>query len=171
MHLTMLILRFIHIVGGAIWVGTTVFLALFIEPAARTLGVAGGQIMAELGRRKFSPRIAAVGGLTVLSGIILFGIDSDWFRSPWMHTPQAIGLSIGAASAIIGMIFGIGVSRPCVEKLGKLMPKAAQMGPGPERDAIMVEANALSEKLRFSGRMVAICLTIAVAFMGIARYL
>jgi len=170
MQLTIILLRLIHIVLGAIWVGTVVFIALFVEPSARALGVAGGQMMGELGRRKFHVWMSAFGGLTVLSGIILLGWDSDWFRSAWIKTPQATVFQIGGAFAILAMIVGVAVSRPTVTKLGALMPKAMQMPAGPERDAIQAEAARLSARLTTAARAVAVLVVLAVACMAAARY-
>ena len=170
MQLTIILLRLIHIVLGAIWVGTVVFIALFVEPSARALGVAGGQLMAELGRRKFHVWMSAFGGLTVLSGIILIGWDSDWFRSAWLKTPQSTVFQLGGAFAILAMIVGVAVSRPTVTKLGALMPKAAQMPAGPERDALQAEAMRLSARLTVAGRAVAVLVLLAVACMAAARY-
>jgi hypothetical protein len=170
MQITLILLRLIHIVLGAIWVGTAVFIALFVEPSARALGVAGGQMMAELGRRKFHVWMSAFGGLTVLTGIILLGWNSDWFRNAWLRTPQGIVFQVGGTFAILSMIVGVAVSRPTVTKLGELMPKAAQMAAGPERDAIQQEAARLSARLTMAARAVALLVVLAVACMAAARY-
>ena len=42
------LLRVLHIVGGAFWVGTAVFIAAFLGPSLRAAGPAAGPIMSYL---------------------------------------------------------------------------------------------------------------------------
>lgn len=44
---------------------------------------------------------------TVLAGVVLYGIDSNWFQSAWMMTGTGIGFGIGAVAGITAFIFGI----------------------------------------------------------------
>ena len=111
MQVTILLLRFAHIVFGAYWFGAVAFLALFLEPGARAAGPAGGQMMAQLQRLKFSQWTMVAAALTIVSGVILLGIDSQWFRSPWMSSHMAIALQIGGLMAIIGATIGSAFAR------------------------------------------------------------
>ena len=171
MHLTILVLRLIHIIGGVLWVGAVVLLVLFIEPVSRILGPAGGRLMAELGKKRMHIYMMAMGGLAVLSGILLYGIDSAWFSSPWVKTPQSTALQLGGTIAIIAMVLGAAVSRPSVEKLGVLMPKKDALPAGAERDALQAECDKLSHRLQSVTRWVAILLVITAALMAVARYI
>jgi hypothetical protein len=44
----LIVLRLIHIVVGAFWVGSLVFIAAFLIPAVRATGPAGGPVMRHL---------------------------------------------------------------------------------------------------------------------------
>ena len=171
MQITILLLRLAHIVFGAYWFGAVAFLALFLEPSARAAGPVGGQMMAQLQRLKFSQWTMVAAALTIVSGITLLGIDSQWFKSAWMSSHMAIALQIGGLLAIIGAAIGSAVARPAVARLGVIMPQLAQMAPGPEREQLDAEAKRLSGRLRTAGRTTAILIAITVALMATARYL
>ncbi len=157
-----LILRLFHIVLGACWVGAVVAFAFFIEPAIRAAGAAGGAVMFQLLTRKFNQAMAATAGLTVLTGLGLFGLDARAGGGSWSRTPVGIGFSVGGLAAIAAMLIGLTVMRPTVEKIGALM--AAGGPPLPEVGALMDRAAKF-------GRIVAVLLLIAVAAMATARYL
>ena len=65
----MLWLRLVHILAGVFWVGSAVFLAAIVLPAARAAGAEGGHFMERLMQQ---PRTrAALGGLaTILAAVI-----------------------------------------------------------------------------------------------------
>ena len=57
----MALLRFVHIFSAIFWVGTTLFLVLFLEPTVRSLGPDGGKFMQRLlGGTRFQPGDCAV---------------------------------------------------------------------------------------------------------------
>jgi hypothetical protein len=170
MHLIMLLLRLIHVMSGVLWVGGTVLIALFIEPIVHVLGPAGGRLMAELGKRRFHIYMLVVALLSILSGITLFGIDSAWFTSPWMRTPQSTALQLGGGIAIVAFVLGGAFTRPAVERLGVIMPKKDALPAGTERDALQAECDRLSRRLTVVGRWVATLLVLTAAIMATARY-
>src|ERR1043165_4518673 len=105
------LLRIIHIVGGVIWVGGTLTMTFFIGPTIGATAEAGQKFVAHLmNNLKFSNRMSAAAGLTILAGVILYGLAAR-AGAAWQRSSFAIGLSIGAGFAIIGMIFGILVGR------------------------------------------------------------
>ena len=159
MPATLLLLRLIHILFGAFWVGTLIFFAVFLEPTVRSLGPDAGKFMAALAGRKFPVYVLSSGILTVLSGIALFGIDSDGFRSAWMITRTSTALQVGGGAAILALLIGATFVRPTFQKL--TAPGGAQLP----------EAPALRERLKIAGRVVASLLTISVICMAVARYL
>src|ERR1041384_3508220 len=86
------LLRIVHIVGGVIWVGGTLTMTFFIGPTIGATAEAGqkfvGHLMSNL---KFSNRMSAAAGLTILAGFILYWIDSQGFSSPWMSSGAGRG--------------------------------------------------------------------------------
>ncbi len=105
------LLRIIHIVGGVFWVGGTLMMTFFIGPTIGATADAGQKFVQHLmNNLKFSNRMSAAAGLTVLAGVILYGLDAR-AGAAWQRSGFAIGLSIGAGFAIIGFIFGILIGR------------------------------------------------------------
>jgi len=153
----MLLLRILHVVLGALWVGPVVFMALFMEPTMRTIGPDAGKVMAELLRRGFSRWVFAAGLITVLAGLALFMVNSS-ANPDWVHTRAATAYSAGAALAIVGLVIGGSVVRPGVARM--VSPGFAQSP----------EAPALRERLKVAGRIVAALLVLATLCMAVARY-
>src|SRR5919108_4541374 len=107
MNYLVIALRIIHIVAGIFWVGGTLMMAFFIGPSIGATGEAGQKFVGHLmNNLKFSNRIAAAAGLTILAGFILYWIDSDGFTSAWMSSGAGRGFGIGAVFALSRLVFG-----------------------------------------------------------------
>lgn len=160
------LLRIIHIVAGVIWVGGTLIMTFFIGPTVGATGEAGqrfvGHLMNEL---KFSNRMSAAAGLSILAGLILFYLDSR-AGAAWLRSGFGIGLSIGAAFALVGFIFGIMIGRTtkAMAQLGARM----QGKPSPDQ---LAEMQAIRKRQATYSTISATALILAVTFMAIARYL
>jgi uncharacterized membrane protein len=163
----MILLRITHILIGVFWAGSAIYLALFLEPSVRAAGPAGGQVMRQLINRNFSQYAAGAAIITVLSGVALFWIDSDHFRSMlWIQTRSSTAYQVGGGSAIIALIIGLTMMRPTVAKIVALIAAAA---PGtPPDPAVMAP---LQERMKLAGSLVAALVTIAVICMAMARYI
>jgi uncharacterized membrane protein len=161
----LLILRLIHLLLGAFWVGSAVFLAAFLEPSLRTSGPAAGKVMLEIMKRSYSAVIASVALLTILSGFALFMIDAAGLDSTWTKSRAAHGYSVGAAAAVIALLVGLSVLRPTMQKLIILMADDSLNAPPP------AEIDALRHKAMIAGRVVAALVIIAMSAMAVARYL
>ncbi|OLC08855.1 MAG: hypothetical protein AUH42_00455 [Gemmatimonadetes bacterium 13_1_40CM_70_11] len=102
----MLWLRLVHILAGVFWVGSAVFMAAIVLPAARAAGAEGGHFMERLMQQ---PRTrAALGGamvLTVLSGIAMYG-RLGGFQRAWVTSPQGVALGLGGVAAIAAAVIG-----------------------------------------------------------------
>ena len=51
MDLYMLVLRIVHILAGAFWVGSALTVFLFLQPAAREVGPAAGPFLTHLAQK------------------------------------------------------------------------------------------------------------------------
>ena len=160
------LLRIIHIVGGVFWVGGTLFMTFFVGPSIGATGEAGQKFVGHLmNNLKLSNRMSAAAGSTVLAGFILYGLDAR-AGAGWLRSSFAMGLGIGAAFAIIGMIFGIMIGRTtkAMAELG------AQMQGKPTSDQITQMQSIQRQQATYS-RLSVGALVIATIFMAIARYL
>ena len=160
------LLRIIHIVGGIFWVGGTLTMAFFIAPTVGGTGEAGQKFIGHLmNNLKFSNRMAAAAGLTILAGFILYWIDSAGFTSAWMSSGAGRGFAIGAAFALIGFVFGLLVGRT-TKSMAQL---GAQFQSKPSAEQ-MSQMQLLRKRQASYANTSAAMLIIATVFMAIARY-
>ena len=160
------LLRIIHIVGGVIWVGGTLTMAFFIGPTVGATADAGQKFVAHLmNNLKFSNRMSAAAGLTVLAGVILYSLDAR-AGAAWTRSGMGIGLSIGAGFAIIGFIFGILIGRTT-----NAMARLGAQFQGKPTNEQMGQMQAIRKQQATYSNISAVALILAVIFMAIARYL
>lgn len=160
------LLRIIHIVGGVIWVGGTLTMTFFIGPAIGATGEAGQKFVGHLmNNLKFSNRMSAAAGLTILAGLILYGLDARAGEA-WVRSGFGIGLSIGAGFSLIGFGFGIMIGRTtkAMAQLG------AQMHGKPSPDQRTQMQSIRKQQATYSN-ISAAALILSVIFMATARYL
>jgi uncharacterized membrane protein len=160
------LLRIIHIVGGVFWVGGTLIMTFFIGPTIGATGEAGQKFVFHLmNNLKFSNRMSAAAGLTILAGVILYGLDAR-AGAAWQRSGFAIGLSIGAGFAIIGFIFGILIGRTT-----KAMAQLGAQFQGKPTSEQMTQMQRIRKQQATYSNISATALILAVIFMATARYL
>jgi len=167
----MILLRLIHIVGGVFWVGSVMMTTAFLFPTVRAMGAQGGRVMQELtGRRRLPVYMNVAAGLTMLSGLVMYGRLAAATNGGWAGTRVGITLGIGALATILAAIVGGAVVGRIGRTLGKLGESVQAAGgpPSPEQAAQM---EALQQRMGRALRVVAALLVIAVACMAVARYL
>jgi uncharacterized membrane protein len=161
------LLRIIHIVGGIFWVGGTLTMTFFIGPTIGATAEAGQKFVGHLmNNLKFSNRMSAAAGLTILAGFILYWIDSQGFSSPWMSSGAGRGFGIGAAFALVGLVFGILIGRTA-----KAMADLGSKMQGPPSSDQLTQLQAIRKQQVTFSNISTVALLLAVTFMAIARYL
>ena len=167
MNYLVIALRIIHIVAGVFWVGGVLIMTFFISPTIGATAEAGQKFVGHLmNNLKFSNRMSAAAGITILAGFILYWIDSDGFTSAWMNSGAGRGFGIGASFALAGLILGI--------LLGRATKAMAQLGAqiqGKPSAGQMAEIQSLRKRQATYANLTAAALLLAVTFMAIARYL
>ncbi|HEU5183246.1 MAG TPA: hypothetical protein VFU01_01680 [Gemmatimonadaceae bacterium] len=164
-----LVLRLFHVVGGIFWAGGAMLMTGFIFPTVRASGPQGGRFMQELAQRKLPVFMNASAGLTMLSGLILYGRLAA-ANGGWPATRSGIAFGIGGLAAILAGIIGGAFVGRTAQRLGKLGEKVQASGgpPSPEQAA---EMGRLQTRMWNAMRAVAALLAVAVVAMAIARYL
>ena len=161
-----LFLRIVHILGGVFWVGGSLMMTFFIGPTAGATAEAGQKFVAHLmNNLKFSQRMSAAAGLTVLAGVLLYLRDAG-SSSHWVSTSAGRGFGIGAVFGLIGFVYGIMV--------GRTMKAMAQLGAqfqGKPSDEQMAQMQALRKKQATYSNISVATLIIAVILMSISHYL
>ena len=161
--IVLFLLRAIHVVGGVLWVGGVVLSTLFLLPATQALGPAAQPVMQFImGRRKLPVYFMLVGILTTLAGALLMMRNISLSNGQWARSPMGIGISVGAAAALLALVVGMAVSAPAAKRLGPTRPGAA-----PITEA---ERTTITKRLALSSQATFILLCIAVLFMATARY-
>ncbi len=160
-------LRIVHILAGIFWVGGTLIMAFFVGPTVGATGEAGQKFVGHLvNNLKFSSRMSAAAGSTILAGFILYWIDSNGFTSAWMSSGAGRGFGIGAAFALIGFVFGLLVGRTT-----KAMAQLGAQIQGKPSSEQMAQLDKLRKQQVMYSNITAVLLILAVIFMAIARYL
>ena len=151
-----LVLRLIHVGGGAMWVGMFAFMTFYLSPALAEVGPEGGKLMAALQRRRIMVVLPVIALLTIGSGFWLmmrvYGGPANLAASR-----MGIALNVGATAAIVAFLIGIIFMRPA------MMRAMATTDPA--------EAQRLRVRGAVLGRWVARLLMLALGAMAVARYL
>jgi uncharacterized membrane protein len=164
------VLRLIHILSGAFWVGAIVFMAGFLMPALRAVGPAGGPVMQQLAQvRRFPIYMMAAVILTVLSGIALYWRDSNGFSGPWIHSGPGRVFGLGGVLAIIAAAIGMAVASPTAKRMGALAASIHNAGRPPSPDQV-AQMQQLQSRMISATRLVAALVVLAVSAMAVARY-
>jgi uncharacterized membrane protein len=161
------LLRLLHIIPGAFWVGTALFVAFVLEPVTRKLGPHVEQpLFARLGKT-MGPIMTVNGLVTIGLGLALVartpGRGFDQLFSTGWGMAIGIGLvaSVGAFAA--GLVTGIqaaGISRV-----------AASFAPGAAPSAEKIaQIEAYKGRLRLLSRANAVLVTVAIGTMAAARF-
>jgi hypothetical protein len=170
MDVYMVVLRIVHILAGAFWVGSAIVVFAFLQPAAREVGPAAGPMMMHLAQKKRLPDIVlGAAGLTILAGLLMYWRVSGGFDRDWIESAYGIAITIGSLCAIAAVVLGATIVRPSMVRVASIAQAAgAAGGPTPEQAA---EVGALQERVRATGALIIPLLVLAVVAMASAQYL
>jgi hypothetical protein len=166
----LIVLRLIHLVVGAFWVGSLVFIAAFLIPAVRATGPAGGAVMRHLTQVLHLHRYMVTSTwLTLLSGAALAWRDAGTLGFRWFAEGSGRFYGAGAVLAIIATVIGFTVNAPTAQRLGEVAAAGQSEGrpPSPEE---LAQIQYLQARLGRAARLVASLLVLAAAAMAVARY-
>lgn len=163
-------LRALHILLAALWLGAAFLLTLFVMPAVRDTGRAGGQFMQMLHKHRLPSFMASVSVLAVFSGIWLYWFFTAGFRAPAMFSGGGLAFGIGGLCGLLTMILGGAV-------MGRGFAQMARMGeqiPGlrdSERTAHMQAMSDLRARLSVAGTFIRLLMIAALLLMSAGHYL
>jgi uncharacterized membrane protein len=166
----LILLRLIHVVAGALWIGAAVFYLFFLKPSVKSIGPAGPQFMQNLvKRRKYPVFMLSVSLLTVLAGGVLYFYTSKGFFLAWLQSGPGIGFTIGSLAALVAfLVGGMGIS-PTSARMGALGEQMAKAG-GPPAPEQLQEMHALEAKLNVFEIVDFSMLALSMVTMATARY-
>jgi hypothetical protein len=165
-----MLLRVLHIVGGAFWVGAAVFIAVFLGPSLRAVGPAGGAVMSQLTQVRRLPIWMMVAmSITLIAGFVLYWANARAGGSAWLGSGPGRAFGLGGLLAVAGGVVGMAVTAPTGRKLGALGAAMAAAGrpPTPEELATM---QSLQRRMTTAATLVAVLVLLATVAMAVARY-
>jgi uncharacterized membrane protein len=164
------VLRLIHILGGAFWLGAAVTLFVFLQPTAQATAPESQRFMLHLLRnRRFSETVLVAACLTALGGATLFWRDTSGLQLTLMTQPQSLGFTVGGVAGGIALLGFLFVGYPAGRRLIAIGSRLAAEHRSPNEDEQRNLA-AAQRTLNRVGTTVLVLLVIAAASMATARY-
>jgi uncharacterized membrane protein len=164
------LLRVVHIVFGALWVGGVFFMAFFLLPSARAAGPASGPMMGQLTQVRQFPRwLLYFGTFSIVAGFWMYWLDSAGANPDWMKSKTAMIYGTGAIFALLAFFMGMMVNAPLARRVGELGARLAAAG-GPPSDADKAQMAAMQAKLGTLANITAGLLITCTVCMAVARY-
>jgi uncharacterized membrane protein/mono/diheme cytochrome c family protein len=167
----MIIFRLIHILSAIVWLGSSVFILAFVQPAAAAIGADGQRFMQSLmTNTRLMIALPLSSLLTVLAGLALYYRVSDHFNSDWMGSTSGVVLSIGSVFGLAAFLHSGAVLSRITRQTGALSREISQQGapPTPAQLALM---RRLQSRSRTNGMISVGLMVIAIVGMVSARYL
>jgi hypothetical protein len=168
--LLFLILRVVHVLLAALWIGAAGFMVIFVFPSLRETGAAGGPMIAAIARRGLNAFMGALGGITALTGIYLYWRLTGHFDPASSATRSAMVFGTGGILGILAVIIGGAVVGRNARTMGTLGGKAMALPEGPERAGLLAQSAAARDRAAASARIVLLLQAIALVLMAIGHY-
>ena len=170
MDITLLVLRIAHVVAAIFWGGAVLFVVDFLEPSVREAGPDGLKVMQALRRRHYLEVIPAMALVTLVSGFWLYWRDFHRFHPGPGASHAELTFGIGGLAAVAAFLVGASVMRPSAVRLLRLAGETAA-APPERQGALRADVDRLRMRVRVSGRVIVVFLTVAMVSMAIGRYM
>lgn len=164
------VLRLIHVLGGAVWLGAAITMFVFLQPTARATAPEGQRFMLHLLRnRRFSEVVLIAAILTGLAGAILFWRDTNGLQLALMTQPGSLGFTVGGVAGGIGLLLFLFVGYPVGRRLIAIGTRleAERRAPSPDEQRDLASAQRILNRV---GITVLVVLIVAAGAMATARY-
>lgn len=162
--------RALHVVLGAIWLGTVFFVAYFLMPSMAEAGPDSAKVMAGLAKRRFLNVIPVIALLTIALGLWLYWRFTGGFDPAQSGTPGAMVFGTGGILAIVAIHIGLlGMRRNTKRAMTKSLQIAA-MPDGAEKSQAMLAVQGLRQRAQMAGQITAVLLIVTTALMALGHY-
>ena len=166
-----IVLRLIHVVAGALWVGMVTFVTYFLQPALQEAGPEGGKVMAAVQRRGIMTVMPILAVATLVSGLWLYLRAAGGQHAEFGRSGPGMAFGLGGLAAIAAFLTGMTVMRPAMLKAVALAQSLGPSATPEERQRVGAEAQRLRTRAGVAGKAVNHLLFLVVAAMAVARYL
>ena len=169
--LLFLVLRALHVLLAALWVGSTAFMVFFVMPAFKDTGPAAATMMGAIARKGLNAFMAVLGGITVLTGFYLYWRMTGGFDPALSATHGAMVFGTGGLAGLVSLIIGGAVVGRNMKRMGELGGQASALPEGPERARLMGASNAARDRGITGARLVLGLQMIAVICLAVGHYI
>jgi uncharacterized membrane protein len=166
----LIVLRLIHILAGAFWLGAAVTMFLFLQPTATATAPEGQRFMLHLLRnRRLSEVVLVAASLTGAAGGILYWRYTSGLELASITQPQGLGFSLGGVAGGLGLLLFGFVGYPAGRRMIAIGSRleAERRPPSEDEQRILAAAQRTLSRV---GVTVLVLLVIATAAMATARY-
>lgn len=166
-----IVLRLVHVVAGALWVGMATFATYYLQPAVQEVGPDGGKVMAAVQRRGLMTVMPILAIATLISGLWLYLRAAGGQHAAFASSGPGMAFGIGGLAAIVAWIMGMFVARPSMMKAMALAQSLAPSSTPEERERVGAESQRLRARAARGSKAMTHLLFLALAAMAVARYL
>jgi hypothetical protein len=168
--LVFLVLRAMHVLLAALWVGAVGFMVFFVMPAMQQTGVAAAPMMGVIARRGLNAFMGALGGLTVVTGFYLYWRFTGGFDPAISASRAAMVFGTGGIAGLASVILGGAVVGRSMARMGQLGAQAMAQPDGPQRAALLQQSDRARDRGIAAARIVLALQLVAVVCMAIGHY-
>jgi len=171
MDILMIILRIIHIFSGVFWLGVSFFNIGFLQPAVRATGAEGQKVMQHLTQHtRMTAAVYTAATLSVLSGLIMYGIVSGGFQGRWITSPYGLAITIGGLAGLTAWVVVMFVVRGIFSQMQAIGHTIQAQG-GPPTPEQVNAMQALGARLAKVGQYGVALMAVALLGMSVAQYI
>jgi len=170
MHLY-LIIRALHVLCGALWVGIAVMSAVWLVPMTGDLGPDAAKVGASLQKRGYMIAIPAIAVTAILSGIWLYWRYTGGFSPEGSRTHAAMAFGTGGILAVLSLLVGVLLISRSMMKATALFSEAAASTNENDKRRLGAAGQRYRQRAGAAGRVVAALLVTTIVLMSIAHYL
>ncbi len=165
-----LVIRALHVLCGALWLGFVFLLSWFLMPALEDVGPDAGKVMGAMQRRGLVVAIPVIAVVTVLSGIWLYWRYTAGFSGETMASHAGWIFGVGGVLGLVSLILGATVTSRNAAGATRLAQQAGAVNDAAERVRLLTAAAAMRKRAGTSGRLVSVVLIVTTVLMALALY-
>jgi hypothetical protein len=148
-----------------------IYLAVFVIPAAKTLGPEGTRFIQRLSGTNKLPVVMNVAAiLSIVTGIILMKKLLGGIQLSLFNSTHGLMIIIGALLAIFGFIIGLSVNLPAARRMSAIGKQVAAPGTQPDIGQLE-ELKKLRNKSFAATTFIAVFLFASLVLMSLVKYL
>ncbi|MBI2908263.1 MAG: hypothetical protein HYX92_11500 [Chloroflexi bacterium] len=167
MDIQLVVLRSLHILFGAFWVGTDAFVTFLLLPRLRSLGRDIEQPVTVLLMRILPPALMVSSLIAVVSGIWVTGLTRGWNLDWVSASGSGWVMSAGSVGTFLALVVGFGIIPPLTMRMNKLARAFEGRAPTDEESR---QIESLTGRITVLARANSALLIVVVVTMAVARF-